>query len=341
MSRVSILVAVCVLSACSDAGKNEAMSDQGPPLVASNADIAATPPAKIIPASAPQSKELRTEIPLEESGGTFVVPVTINDTISLKFTIDSGASYVTIPSDVASTLVRAGTITQDDYVGSDTFVLADGSEVPSPEFRIESLKVGNLVLHNVIASITNSKGSLLLGQTFLSKLQNWSIDNKRHVLVLAAEDQTIPPMNQAGDGIPAIASAESPSSSGASSAAESTVRQFFASWSNGNDPDGRAMRRYYGPTVNFYGKQIDATALMNTKLQFARRWPIRSYTIRDDSLRITCSDSDVCNVAGVLDWKARSDVRSRYSSGTATFAFVLDDGLIIEEHGRVLSRNAM
>jgi len=241
MSRVSILVAVCVLSACSDAGKNEAMSDQGPPLVASNADIAATPPAKIIPASAPQSKELRTEIPLEESGGTFVVPVTINDTISLKFTIDSGASYVTIPSDVASTLVRAGTITQDDYVGSDTFVLADGSEVPSPEFRIESLKVGNLVLHNVIASITNSKGSLLLGQTFLSKLQNWSIDNKRHVLVLAAEDQTTPPMNQAGDGIPAIASAESPSSSGASSAAESTVRQFFASWSNGNDPDGRPV----------------------------------------------------------------------------------------------------
>ena len=126
----------------------------------------------------------RFEVLLEDDGGTFVVPVTINDTIALKFTIDSGAMDVTIPSDVASTLVRAGTISAADYVGSKTFVLADGSEVPSPEFRIRSLRVGTLVLHDVVASFTNDKGSLLLGQSFLTRLKGWSVDNARHVLVL-------------------------------------------------------------------------------------------------------------------------------------------------------------
>jgi hypothetical protein len=44
--------------------------------------------------------------------GTFVVPVLINDKISLNFTIDSGASDVSIPADVFSTLTRASTVSK-------------------------------------------------------------------------------------------------------------------------------------------------------------------------------------------------------------------------------------
>ena len=118
---------------------------------------------------------LHTVVPIEGDGGTVVVPVTINGVISLKFTIDSGASDVTIPADVAMTLIRAGTIAQSDYIGSQTFTLADGTRVPSTEFRIRSLKIGTLVLHDVTGSLTNTEGTLLLGQSFLSRLENWSI----------------------------------------------------------------------------------------------------------------------------------------------------------------------
>src|SRR4051794_4722831 len=229
MFRMSVFLLACLLSSCSETDGNDATVTQSTPLIAS-ADNNGAAPIKVISASAPQPKQLRTEIPLEEAGGTFVVPVTINDTISLKFTIDSGASYVTIPSDVASTLVRAGTITKADYVGSDIFVLADGSEVPSPEFRMKSLRVGKLVLHDVVASITSSRGSLLLGQTFLSRLRNWSIDNNRHVLILEADDQAPPSPSQTGtDTIAATTPTDRPSSASSSDiAAERTVRQFFA-----------------------------------------------------------------------------------------------------------------
>ena len=40
-------------------------------------------------------------------GGTFRVPVTINDELTLKFVIDSGAADVSVPADVVMTLVFA------------------------------------------------------------------------------------------------------------------------------------------------------------------------------------------------------------------------------------------
>ena len=83
-----------------------------------------------------------------------------------------------------STLVRTNTVTDQDFMGKQTYVLADGSNVPSQQFRIRSLKVGNKTIENVIASITSAKGDILLGQSFLSKFKSWSVDNEQHTLVL-------------------------------------------------------------------------------------------------------------------------------------------------------------
>lgn len=123
-------------------------------------------------------------IPLQPDGGTYVVPTLINDTITLNFTVDSGAADVSIPADVVLTLIRAGTLDKSDFIGSADYVLADGSIVPSMKFRIRSLKVGNLTVENVTGSIASSRGSLLLGQSFLSRFKSWSIDNSRQALVL-------------------------------------------------------------------------------------------------------------------------------------------------------------
>ena len=125
-----------------------------------------------------------TEVALEDDGGTFLVPVLVNDAITLKFTLDSGAADVTIPADVVSTLMRTGTITPQDFTGTQTYTLADGSTVPSPTFRIHSLKVGDVVLSDIAGSAGSGNGLLLLGQTFLRHFKSWSIDNSRHVLLL-------------------------------------------------------------------------------------------------------------------------------------------------------------
>lgn len=95
-----------------------------------------------------------------------------------------GASDMSVPADVVSTLIRTKTITDQECLGQHTYVLADGSKVPSQQFRIRSLKVGNKTVENVVASIASVNGEILLGQSFLSKFKSWSVDNEAHTLDL-------------------------------------------------------------------------------------------------------------------------------------------------------------
>jgi predicted aspartyl protease len=127
--------------------------------------------------------ELATSVPMQSEGGVYVVPVLINSAITLNFVIDSGAADVSIPADVVMTLFRTGTLKDSDFLDEKTYVLADGSKVPSQTFRIRSLKVGDKVLENVVGSVATVKGSLLLGQSFLGRFKSWSLDNTTHALV--------------------------------------------------------------------------------------------------------------------------------------------------------------
>ena len=131
------------------------------------------------------------EVPLTKVGGTFVVPVQINDAITLSFTIDSGAADVSVPLDVFSTLRRTGTIQDSDISGQQTYVLADGSMRQAVMFTIRSLKVGDILVENVKGIVAPAQGSLLLGQSFLEHFKSWSIDNTKHVLLLEPQ-QALP-----------------------------------------------------------------------------------------------------------------------------------------------------
>jgi clan AA aspartic protease (TIGR02281 family) len=129
-------------------------------------------------------------VPLLHAHGTLQVPAVINGKISLNFTIDSGATDVSIPATVFSTLTRAGIVSPHDYLDKRLYKLADGSGEISQRFRIRSLRVGKLEVRDVIASVGDSGGLLLLGQSFLSRLKSWSIDNERQALLIT-ESATI------------------------------------------------------------------------------------------------------------------------------------------------------
>jgi clan AA aspartic protease (TIGR02281 family) len=129
-------------------------------------------------------RTIQGHVPLRMDGGTFVVPVQINGIMTLEFVIDSGAADVSLPADVVSTLMRAGSIKDTDFIGRQTYVLADGSKSHSATFVIRTLKVGNTVLENVSGSVASAQGSLLLGQSFLKRFKSWSIDNANQELVL-------------------------------------------------------------------------------------------------------------------------------------------------------------
>ena len=137
--------------------------------------VARTPPAR---------EGSPTQVALEHYGGAFRVPVLINDVMLQHFVVDSGASHVTIPEDVAMSLLRTGTIDKSDIGSEGTCILADGSEARCDKIRIRKLKVGDHVVQNVNGRIVDVQGDLLLGQSFLRRFKSWSIDNDRQVLIL-------------------------------------------------------------------------------------------------------------------------------------------------------------
>jgi len=146
----------------------------------------ACPPARDKVASPANRSPSHTRVPLKASGDTFAVPVEINGVMTLDFFMDSGASDVTLPADVFSTLKRTGTIKESDVVGERTYLLADGSERQSTTFTIRSLRVGDMIVENVRASVPPVQGPLLLGQSFLKRFKSWSIDNATQELLLEA-----------------------------------------------------------------------------------------------------------------------------------------------------------
>ena len=131
----------------------------------------------------PQS-QAQGVIPIEAHDGAFAVPVLINGVLMGNFIIDSGSADVSIPAEVAAALTKSGTLSGSDLIGSKTYILADGSRVPSETYRLASLKIGDLIMRNVTVRVAAEKSHFLLGQSFLSRLKSWSMDNARLALII-------------------------------------------------------------------------------------------------------------------------------------------------------------
>jgi clan AA aspartic protease (TIGR02281 family) len=130
------------------------------------------------------NRPFETRIPLVKMSGGLIAPVVINNFLKLNFIVDSGASDVSIPADVFSSLVRANTVTQADITGTRNYKNADGEVFRSKTFIIRSLKIGNIEAPRVQAKVSPSNAPPLLGQSFLKRFKSWSIDNSTQELIL-------------------------------------------------------------------------------------------------------------------------------------------------------------
>jgi len=151
-------------------------------LAASTPDLAATTPPPAV----------TTAVPMKKDSGVYVVPVQVNGVATFECIVDSGASDVNIPDSVFRKLLRSGTVTQADYVGTQDYTLADGSSQRGRTYRLKTLKVGSIVVHNVIASVGGDESSGLLGQSFLERFRSWSLNNADHTLVLTGAPSAAP-----------------------------------------------------------------------------------------------------------------------------------------------------
>jgi ATP-dependent protease ClpP protease subunit len=77
-----------------------------------------------------------------------------------------------------------------------------------------------------------------------------------------------------------------------------------------------AVQDQYADLIFYYGKNMDRTAVLQEFETFIRRWPERSYKIRDDTIRLECfAPTQVCNISATIDWIAISRERRQRSEG--------------------------
>jgi hypothetical protein len=90
-------------------------------------------------------------------------------------------------------------------------------------------------------------------------------------------------------------------------------------WSRPNSEALPYLADLYSADVMYFGRLLPKSSVIQEKVTFALRWPVRQYQIKPGSARATCMALNVCEVKGLLDWYAYSPERNVTSTGSATF----------------------
>lgn len=117
-----------------------------------------------LPASSVSDDGIREVMLLQNRQGHYVVGGQIND-LPVTFLLDTGATDVAIPADIAR---EAGLVP-----GAESRAFTANGAVSVYTTEIDTLVIGNIVLHNIVASITPSMAgnTILLGMSALRQIE--------------------------------------------------------------------------------------------------------------------------------------------------------------------------
>ena len=113
-----------------------------------------------------------TRVTIVGNGSIYFVTVKVNDTEKMNFMIDSGATWVMLTPEVFARL-------KPTVTGHRTTQVGDGTTHPVDIFNIPSMQIGDVRITDVGGAIIHDTTfpKLILGQSFLSRLKSWSINN--------------------------------------------------------------------------------------------------------------------------------------------------------------------
>lgn len=138
----------------------------------------------LIPSTEHLTQLIDTKIKIIKKNGVFKIPVTVNNGLEIDFIFDSGASDVSISSDVFSTLKKQGKIDKSDILGYEYYTIADGTTIKQLSIMLRKVQIGKIVVTNIKASVGSFNTPLLLGQSFLEKFKEFTIDNENGYLII-------------------------------------------------------------------------------------------------------------------------------------------------------------
>lgn len=122
------------------------------------------------------------EVPFTKEGNVCKVKCTINN-LPFHFIFDTGASNVSISSVEATFMLKNDYLAVSDIIGRQNYMTADGNITEGTVINLRDVKLGNIHLNDIKASVVkNQSAPLLLGQSVFSKLGKIEIDNDNKVL---------------------------------------------------------------------------------------------------------------------------------------------------------------
>jgi len=102
-----------------------------------------------------------TNVPMRQGGATtFYIEASVGDLAAQDFMVDTGSGYMTINE---ITLAELQQHNQAHYQGDLRGVLANGSEILVPLYRVSQLAIGGCLLQNVDAAVFPGKTRQILG----------------------------------------------------------------------------------------------------------------------------------------------------------------------------------
>lgn len=124
------------------------------------------------------------DVAYTEQSNLKIVQVLINDRINKEMIFDTGASYTQITLKEAQYLYSEGVLTDDDILGAEKFGDANGNITVNMVVNLRRLVLGGkLIISNVKATVVqNGDAPLLLGQTVLKELPQYTVDNENKVI---------------------------------------------------------------------------------------------------------------------------------------------------------------
>lgn len=132
----------------------------------------------------------QTTLKLKKDGGIYLVPCKING-LDFDLYFDTGASLVSLSLKEAKKLIAAGKLKADDIIGKIQMTIANGQFVNGTIILIRELKVGDLILKDVEAVITESQTApLLLGQSAIKNFGEFTFDYATETLKISNINKT-------------------------------------------------------------------------------------------------------------------------------------------------------
>jgi hypothetical protein len=118
------------------------------------------------------------QVPIERHGGGIELDGMLNDSVPIRWALDTGASITNIPYDVAVNL-------DAKVVREAKFENADGTVATNQIVLIKKLSIGDKVYATDIEASVTAKGTTpLLGRNFLEYFSSYEIDNAQSQLTL-------------------------------------------------------------------------------------------------------------------------------------------------------------